>query len=873
MEEVIIMKAKRITILFTILAIFAISIPMKIIHARANSEEKTISMAKISAMASHVLGEQKSPISDDMDISKDDIVNAADLVFAKRLALGYYIPTEKEDITLLINEICASNSNTLADKHGNYGDWIEIFNYSQTESVNLKGLGLSDNPEKPFKYVFRDVILGPGEYLVVFASDSSDGDDEEIHTDFNLSADGEYVVITHSEFGTIDIIEFPPLATDITYGRYANASDTFKPLTPTAGMSNDLAEIANNPNQVEAPVFSHSSGFYNSNFNLTMSSSTPDVTIYYTISGYDPTIDSHIYNSSIEINDRSGDQNEYSTIPDTSVYSTYIPSQRTDKAAVIRAIAVDADGNISKISTATYFVGDNYAEKYKNFSVISVVSDPVNLYDYNTGIFVKGAIYDQNKPNQGWGWPSQDDGSTPANYNQRGREWERTAFFDFFDSSHNLVISSDCGIRIHGGWSRAYLQKSLRFIARKEYGQGKFKAELIPGLVKESDGSTPITEFDKFIIRNGGNACDYVKFKCAYIQKLLEDRSFDTQGSNPVVAYMDGEYWGLYMLREDYDDNYVEANYDVPKEEVIIIKNNSIDEGDEQSDLILYNQLIDFALNNDMTIAENYEAMCSMIDIQSFADYYAAEIFIDNADWPHNNYRIWRSRNVDPSNPYQDGKWRWMLYDTEMSMDLYKKGAAYYNDTLNKLIINDRNQYGNQAAIFASLIKNEEFKEIFTTAYMDIVNVNFNYDSAMELLSYYENLYMPLINDQFMRFGPDYVLNPTQYVAEQIEYMRYFIKNRIDYSKTMLQENLGLGSAYELTLSSSDGGKIIINNSTLDLSNTSWTGSYFSDYSITLTAVPDSGKTFSGWSGASSSNEATITLKLSQAMSLRANFE
>lgn len=882
------MKSRRIAALCAALAFVATSAPF----VRESSAATSINASDIKALGGHLLNKGTSLSRQVADKNNDTRINAADMTVAKRIALGLYTPEVSGAYPLLINEVCAVNSSVLVDKNGDYGDWIEIYNCAKSGSVNLSGLGLSDNPDKPFKYVFPDVSIAAGEYLVVFASDPSDNDGSEIHTGFNLSSEGEYVVLTHPTAGTLDSVEFPPLSEDITYGRYANASQNFEVLTPTPGRSNDSAQIAQNQAKLAAPVFSKKSGFYDGEFTLTVSAPA-GTTVYYTTDCTNPTASSTRYSSGIRIYDRSNEENVYSMTPDTSVYSDYVPTQKIDKAMVVRAIAVDSDGNVSNISTATYFVGNDYAQKYKDFAVMSVVSDPDNLYDYDTGIYVKGAVYDEYKNgNQNpwggddnpWGgmggiggWPGmQDDGSTPANYNQRGREWERAAYFDFFDNSHKLVISSDCGIRIHGGYSRAYLQKSLRFIARKEYGSGKFKAALIPGLVKNSDGVTPLEEFDTFVMRNGGNAWDYVKFKCAYIQKLLEDRSFDTQDSNPVVSYLDGEYWGLYMIREDFDDNYIANNYDIPKEDAIIIKVGSVDEGDETTDKALYDELISYASNNDMTVRANYEKMCSMIDVQSLADYYAAEIFIANTDWPHNNYRLWRSRSVDPSNPFQDGKWRFMLYDTEMSMDLYDEGKNYSTNTLQSVMSGGGFMMGgtNHTVIFKKLMENEEFKRIFVNAILDITNINFEYDRAMELLKYYENLYMPLIEEQYERFASNDIKgSSTEHVTKEIEGMRYYIKNRSEYIPTMLKQTLKLtGNANKLTISAASGGTVKVNSSVLDLSDGSWTGSYFADFPITVTAIPESGKTFTGWSGASTSTSQTITVTVSEAMNLQAQF-
>ena len=862
------MKLGRTAALCSALALIASASAARVTSAATSASE-------VKTLAAHIHGGKTLALAGG-DVNGDGIINAADLAIKKRM-----IFSQESALPLLINEICSSNSSVLADKDGKYSDWIEIYNYSKTESINLAGIGLSDNPDKPFKYVLPDVTVEPGGYLVVFASDAVTTEGE-LHTGFALSADGETVLLTHPTLGMIDLVEFPALSADITYGRYANGSATFTVLTPTAGKSNDLGSVVDNLAAPEAPAFSKQSGFYDSEFTLSLSS-TGNTKIYYTTDGSDPTTSSTRYSAPLSVKSREGEANVYSMTPDTSVYSTYTPSKPIDKATIIRAVAVDDKGNTSAITSATYFIGKDYAEKYKDFAVISVITDPDNLYDYDTGIYVKGKVYDDNKSSVddpwggmwgGWGGMA-DDGSTQANYNQRGKEWERAAHIDFFDNSHNLLLSQDCGIRTQGGWTRAYLQKSLRFIARKEYGAGKFSAALIPGLVKENDRETPLEKFDTFIMRNGGNSCDLLKFKCAYIQKLVEDRHFDTQGANPLVAYMDGEYWGLYMVREDYDDHYINNNYDIPADDAIIVKVGELDEGDEQTDQALYDELISFAKNNDMTVDANYKKMCEMIDVQSLIDYYATEIFIDNNDWPTNNYRLWRSRTVDASNPYQDGKWRWMLYDVEMSMDLYQYGRNYSSNTLSEVMGKSGGfgaSNGDHTAVFTALIKNAEFKELFTNTLLDIVYVNFDYEKATELMDYYMDLYLPLVDDQYARFGPKLETTPAQYYQKQADGVLSFLKNRPTYVPQMLKSALGLGNSYQITLSASGSGTVKINTASPDLSSGSWTGTYFEDYPVTLTAVPESGKTFKGWSGDVDSTEKTITVTLSQAMNIQASF-
>ncbi len=121
----------------------------------------------------------------------------------------------------IISEFAALNQSTLRDENGDSSDWIEILNDS-TNAVNLLGWHLTDNATQPAKWTFPDTPLAAGQYLVVFAS----GKDravagQELHTNFKLSGDGEYLALTRPDFTVASEYapQFPPQGLDISYGR------------------------------------------------------------------------------------------------------------------------------------------------------------------------------------------------------------------------------------------------------------------------------------------------------------------------------------------------------------------------------------------------------------------------------------------------------------------------------------------------------------------------------------------------------------------------------------------------------------------------------------------------------------------------------
>lgn len=528
----------------------------------------------------------------------------------------------------------------------------------------------------------------------------------------------------------------------------------------------------------------------------------------------DPKEDTKIYQNPIPVKDRSGETNVLSSKNNTKLtYNTgytalYTPKDNeVSKATVIRAMAVDEEGNRSNVVTKTYFVGNNLAATYKNASVISVVTDQDNLLDREKGIF------------------------RVENYENKGREWERPAFVEYFDENGKIPFSTEMGIRVHGGYSRHYGQKSLNLYFREEYGGLKnLKGyELIPGAMN-FDKTDKTKKYKNFMLRNGGNDTEYTKLQDVWIQGLVNDRSYTTQGARPCVLFLNGEYWGLYNLTEKYSDNYLEEEFGVNKDNVVVIKEGEVDEG-EDTDLKLYEQLL--ALSElDMTEEENYSKFCEMVDLQSFLDYYATEIYIGNCDWnPEKNMQLWRTR-VKENNKYGDTKWRWMLYDTEYSMQMYEDTSA---DHLLETI-------AYQDPLFGAVMKNKEFKKQFVTTMTDLMNVNFRQEKALAALDHYVAIYQPLMQDYFIRFGLDKSL-----FSSNVSRMRNFVKKRRLNVMTDMKMYLDAGSSTTLTLGSNENVKIAVNTTQVELTGQSWTGTFFKKCDLTLTAPEVEGKKFAGW--------------------------
>jgi hypothetical protein len=142
-------------------------------------------------------------------------------------------------LTLAINELMASNETTEADEYGEYEDWVEIYNYG-TDPIYLGDLYLSDKADNPVKWKFPEISIQAGEYLRIWADENEE--QGNLHTNFKLSAGGEYIGLYDSDLdgnALIDGINFGEQQIDISYGRLPNGTGPFRFLIPTPGSMNE----------------------------------------------------------------------------------------------------------------------------------------------------------------------------------------------------------------------------------------------------------------------------------------------------------------------------------------------------------------------------------------------------------------------------------------------------------------------------------------------------------------------------------------------------------------------------------------------------------------------------------------------------------
>ncbi|MBR1744042.1 MAG: CotH kinase family protein [Lachnospiraceae bacterium] len=348
--------------------------------------------------------------------------------------------------------------------------------------------------------------------------------------------------------------------------------------------------------------------------------------------------------------------------------------------------------------TQTYFIGKitkhiagikESAEAFgKPLSVISISMDQEDLFDKDKGIYVKGAEYDRSLSEYLQTHSSLEginvEHDLSKNYLQRGKAWERKAHIDYFETNGtetNCLLQQDCGIRIQGNYSREQLQKSFRLFAGAEYGKKNFKYPFFADS-KDIKGEV-MDKFKTLVLRNGGNDSYNFKYKDIFMQSFLGDTACDVRTGRPCVVYLDGEYWGYYILQDDLTDNYLQQKTGADKGKIVGYKGTvekkyedtkyKLDEGklpDGVTDQGYYmRDMLNYLDGHDLSNDNDYKAfMDQYVSEESMLDYFGAMIYMKNGyDWPNKNWTIWRTTEADPSVKEADGKWRFVFNDLDLT--------------------------------------------------------------------------------------------------------------------------------------------------------------------------------------------------------------
>ena len=490
------------------------------------------------------------------------------------------------------------------------------------------------------------------------------------------------------------------------------------------------------------------------------------------------------------------------------------------KTTVVKA-KLFLDGMLSPRATAQSYI---FFPRDITLPVISISTNRKYLYDNKIGIYVDGN-YQSGKKNYEFDW------RRPINIEF------------FFEPEQDSQINQLCEARIMGGATRGSARKSLAVYANKRFGEKRLNYEFFP------EDRPGITDFKSIALRNSGNDFDYLYQRDAIIQlNTARHCDIDFQAYRPAIVYFNGEYMGMLNIRERSNEDNIYTNYD-GLEDLDMFENWwELKEGTWDN----YNAFKNFYAEHGHTLAEYDKWM----DTMEFLNLMLVNLYYNNRDFPGNNIVMWRPRS-------EDGRWRWIMKDTDFGLGLYGVSASYnsikwVNDPNYDPDTNWANQY-DHTRLFRRLMDDADFKREFidrAAIYMgDWLNERGTravWDPLYDAIKYEYPYHRELINKWWPKYD-DELNNARSWIAQRTG---YFYKYIADY--------YGLGSPLPLTINKTTGeserAEMEITFNGVKLSEALFDGKFFKDRRVNLSGKSlREGYTITGWKVTTKDNNSKET--------------
>jgi len=495
---------------------------------------------------------------------------------------------------------------------------------------------------------------------------------------------------------------------------------------------------------------------------------------------------------------------------------------KISKTTVLRAIAYK-----DKLKTKGY--GHTYLidEPPSTLPIVSVAITPSVLFDSETGLYMQGPDAIDSL------WTK--DG---ANFWSK-REVEVST--EIFETDGKAEFRSITGFRLFGGMSRLFPQKSMTIVARDRYGKKHFRHKIF--------GKDGFKKYKFLVLRNSGSDWGKAHFRDGLMTGLLQDWDMETQNFRPSHVYLNGDYWGIYNIREKVNRYFVQSHADVDKDSIDLIEHRRTTKRGSRRH---YLKMVRYIEKANLSDPIQYDYLNTQMDIDNFMDYQIAQIYFDNRD-AGGNIKFWRPQTAG-------GRWRWILYDTDWGFGLHNK-KAYENNSLEFHTEADGPAWPNPSwstLILRKLLENPDFEERFIVKFTDYLNTSFAPETVLAKIDEIYNTIEPEMPRHLDRWR----LSKRRW-KEHVERLRKFGEERVKHLRYHLSERFETGNLVSVTVRSNHGGQVILNEN-INIRNDHFSGLYFENLPIQLTAMPDFGYRFSHWKGVlNGEKEHTAQIELS----------
>jgi hypothetical protein len=723
------------------------------------------------------------------------------------VGLGHMVAAQ-----LVINEFSAANLTQYLDEYGSSEDWVELYNAGSTV-INLAGYRLSDDEDEPDKWAFPNSapFLAPGERIIVWCSGRDTFDGFRHHTNFRITQtknNPEVLTLSGANGSILDQVEVRKTQLGMSRGRITDGASEWRIFkNPSHNAENEGESYRA---FADRPTFDKMPGFYPGTITVTINNNADPATsvVRYTLDGKEPVATSPQYSSPL-------------TISETTILKA-------------KAFTTQADMLHSFVEFSTFFIGDPHT-----VVVVSIAGNQLDvLANGDNTLRPEGTI-------------------------------------EYFNVQGDRVARSYGDFNSHGQDSWVNNQRSLDLICRDEMGYTRALTEKI---FARSDRD----EFQRLILRAGGDD-NYpgtlpVHEGCAHLRDAyvhnLADRAglnLDLRRSEKAVVYLNGEYWGVYDIREIPDDNdfteyyYNQGKYDI--QYLLTWGDTWAEYGGDQA-LQDWLDLRSFITANNMANQANFDYVASQLDVESLVDYVIVNSITVCSDWLNYNTGWWRGFN--PEGGHQ--KWGYILWDNDATFAYYIDYTGIGDTSATALpcqvegLTQQWPDLNGHMRTLKKLRQNPEFDRYYKSRYIDLMNNVFSCDNMLGYLDTVANIIAPEMPRHIQRWG-----GSMEHWQSNVERLRDFIKRRCTAMPAGLIDCYELTGPYNLTFDvdpDNIGATMQVNS--LTINEFPYTGTYYGGIDIRVEAdhntalAPQMG--FDEWSAGQTTTSFVLsdTLQISQ---------
>ncbi len=753
-----------------------------------------------------------------------------------------YISPDADKIK--ISELMVKNDATLLDSDGEFSDWFELVNTSDSP-VALAGWRVSDGEDKSV-WSFPDVTIDAGGYLLVFAS-SKESAGTELHASFSLSED-ETLYLYAPENYLAD--SAPNVSTMADHSSVRRADGSFEDcIWPTPGYSNDAEgyELFCAAHTATSPLVINEVMVYNDSYNrqpdgeyydwveLKNVSEEPIMLAEYYLSDdkdnpmlwrlperyLDPGALLVVHCSGNSDLSTSDTVHSNFSLNSTSerLYLTSAAQQRVTDYVWLHDIfkdwtvgRMDGQSGFFYLSSPSPWSG-NRGNAYRYISDQPVSLGEDGIYNDVTSVKVElegsGRIFyttDGSRPDESSAEYTEpitldkttvirainvQDGAAPSRaitlsyiinenhtlpvlslstdspstfsgiYYGKRKYYEIPANISYFEDGSSFNI--DCGLKMKGWTSLENPKKSMGVSFRGCYGDDMLDYDIF---------GSDVTEFSSLSIRAGQDYPLAIIRNELFQELCLEmGDNVPTQNSKYCILYLNGSYYGIYCLKEDFSKQYYASHKGVNKSDVTMLKSPVA------LSSAVYQEVFQFCRDNDMSLDENYDHICSVLDIDNVVDWFLIEGYTANSD-VNGNMRYFKLND--------GGKWQIAFYDLDWTFN-------YASNCFTN--ITDSNREVQVSQLINRLLTNARFREQLLSRYSELVSTTLSNEHVLAKIDELQALLEPEVPRERDQWGSD--VDGWHY---RLDELRSFITNNdyANYSANKLCSLLGASAEQKM---------------------------------------------------------------------------